>query len=112
VSGLWAESWLREKVHIQVEMSDVFNLLLLVTFVNWQSDVNYLYEALTEMKEYIKKNPGVTHSYSAIQDINPFPFIPDLVMPPGRLFGPPTLLSLQTVLVIKIKVTSYGARVE
>ncbi|GAB6180254.1 aminotransferase class I/II-fold pyridoxal phosphate-dependent enzyme [Desulfotomaculum defluvii] len=95
ISGLWAEQWLRQNHHIQVEMADIFNLLLLVTAGNSQSDANSLLQGLKEMCNYIELHPEVTESYSTIKGINPFPYIPELAMSPREAFlGSPSSLSL------------------
>lgn len=49
LTGLWAESWLREKYDLQVEMSDLFNLLLIVTAGNTRADIDRLVQGLKEM---------------------------------------------------------------
>lgn len=86
VSGLWAEKWLREKYQLQVEMADVFNLLLLITFGNWRSDANNLLLALAGLLATSKTSPELTQDYRVIEYINPYPYIPELVLPPREAF--------------------------
>ena len=64
VSGLWAEQWLRQKYHIQVEMADIFNVLLLVTSGNSQSGAECLSRALKELSEYLHANKELTNVFS------------------------------------------------
>lgn len=89
VTGLWAEQWLREKHHIQVEMSDVFNILLIVTFGNSRSDADYLVRALKDMSEHVKLNNIKNNPYSVHKRIDPLPGIPRLVLTPGEAFRAP-----------------------
>ncbi len=86
VSGLWAEKWLRETYRLQVEMADVFNLLLLVTFGNWRSDANNLLSALSDMAYTLKTSPQITAAHGAVENINPYPVIPELALPPREAF--------------------------
>ena len=51
ISGFWSEQWLREKHSIQVEMSDLFNLLLNVTHGNFRIHAVRFLESLKNMKE-------------------------------------------------------------
>ncbi len=95
ISGLWAEQWLRKMDHIQVEMADIFNLLLLVTSGNVVSDAKHLLQALEKLSDYVKLNNELTKAYSDIRGINPFPYIPELAMSPREAFlGSSTPLSL------------------
>lgn len=50
ISGLWAEEWLRKHYHIQMEMSDPYNLLAIVTFGNTGEDIELLLHGLREMQ--------------------------------------------------------------
>lgn len=91
VNGLWAEQWLREKHSIQVEMSDIFNLLLIVTFGNCRSDADRFLGALEELAGYaarsgIKNNPLA----SAVQ-IEPPPGVPELAVTPREAFWTPNV---------------------
>lgn len=86
VTGFWAEQWLREKHHIQVEMSNVFNLLLLLTFGNWRSDVDYMLKALNELSEHVRQNPKLMKRYSPLPAVNLLPVIPEPVLTPREAF--------------------------
>lgn len=95
ISGLWTEQWLRKGYHIQVEMADIFNVLLLVTAGNGQGDADQLLQGLRDIKQYLENHQEVTDAFSAFQGINPFPFIPELAMSPREAFlGAPTPISL------------------
>lgn len=86
VTGFWAEQWLRAKHHIQVEMSNVVNLLFLLTFGNWRSDVDYLLNALTDMGEYVRQNPKISKHYRPLGEVNLLPTIPQPVLTPREAF--------------------------
>lgn len=87
VTGLWAEQWLREKYKIQVEMSDLLNLLLIVTFGNLRFDADLLLEALRDMVECVKLNLAGAFPRQIAPD--PLPGIPDLVITPREAFWAP-----------------------
>ncbi|MFZ5633122.1 MAG: aminotransferase class I/II-fold pyridoxal phosphate-dependent enzyme [Bacillota bacterium] len=89
VTGLWAEQWLRERHGIQVEMSDMFNLLLIVTFGNFRSDADRLLKALQEMGQYAAQNNIKAQPYWAAGQVDAFPGIPDLVITPREAFWAP-----------------------
>lgn len=91
VTGLWVERWLRKEHNIQVEMSDIFTLLLIVTFGNWRSDAKYFLKTLREMREYIAQNHIKAYHYKTIKDINLIPSIPELVISPREAFGAPVV---------------------
>ncbi|WP_034629755.1 aminotransferase class I/II-fold pyridoxal phosphate-dependent enzyme [Desulfotruncus alcoholivorax] len=89
VTGFWAERWLREKHGIQVEMSDMFNLLLIITFGNSKSDVDCFLNALIEMKKYLNSNQPMAFKLNGYMDS--IPVIPELAMPPRDVFFKPTM---------------------
>jgi len=96
VAGLWAEQWLRRHHSIQVEMSDIFNLLLIVTFGNRQKDAYRLLKALMELKKRVNSVPEKEYQYRISEDLNPVPGIPELVISPREAFtAPADLLPLQ-----------------
>jgi len=89
VTGLWVEQWLRANRNIQVEMSDVFNILLIVTSGNCQQEAIYLLQALREMSEMPDKNCSGTAWQSNLTDFNLLPDIPELLVSPREAFGSP-----------------------
>ena len=97
VSGLWAEEWLRNNHFLQVEMADVFNILLLTSFGNWRSDANNLLSALANMISTINNSPELTQYHGEIENINPYPHIPQLaLLPREALWSPSSPLALST----------------
>lgn len=86
VTGLWAERWLREKHHIQVEMSDVFNVLLIIGFGHLPAEIDAFLTALRDMKKYIAANQ-IQAIHSNIEELNVMPGIPRLAISPRKAFG-------------------------
>lgn len=85
VTGLWAEQWLRDHYNIQVEMSDIFNLLLIIGPGNLQSDIDYFLKAMISMARFAANNPEVRFNYRDWD--NPLlPQIPELVISPREAF--------------------------
>ncbi|MFZ5597700.1 MAG: aminotransferase class I/II-fold pyridoxal phosphate-dependent enzyme [Bacillota bacterium] len=87
VSGPWAEKWLRENCGIQVEMSDVYNLLLIVGFGNSRSDADRLMVALGQMIQYVRKK--MVKNIDEKTSLIPFPDVPELVATPREAFYAP-----------------------
>ncbi|MCL6611620.1 MAG: aminotransferase class I/II-fold pyridoxal phosphate-dependent enzyme [Peptococcaceae bacterium] len=96
VTGLWAEKWLRENRGIQVEMSDVFNLLLIVTGGNNLSDADSLIKALRDMSDCVRQGGAKADLQGAVAQLNPFPGMPEMVITPREAFwNPVTVVPLQ-----------------
>lgn len=91
INGLWAEKYLREKHNIQVEMSDVFNLLLIVGFGNTKKDAVSFLNALKDMKQYLDLNSEDIGRYQVNKDLGVMPGIPDLVITPREAFWAPVV---------------------
>ena len=51
ITGYDAEVWLRERYNIEVELSDLYNLLCLITPGDSEKEVQYLIQALTVLSE-------------------------------------------------------------
>ncbi len=73
ISGIWAEKMLRESHDIQVEMSDLFNLLLIVTAGNSSDEINHFIKALKELKRYSTKNKLRCSLTNIIQPVTTLP---------------------------------------
>jgi arginine decarboxylase len=58
ITGYEAENWLREHYNIEVELSDMYNILCLVTFGDTQESVDFLLKALRDLSEtfYVENN--------------------------------------------------------
>ena len=89
ITGLWAEDWLRRKQGIQVEMSDLFNVLLIVSFNNTLKDADFLLDSLKSMRQYIKQNNIKMELSPNIKYTDPLPLIPEQVITPREAFWAP-----------------------
>ncbi|MHB8156747.1 MAG: aminotransferase class I/II-fold pyridoxal phosphate-dependent enzyme, partial [Desulfocucumaceae bacterium] len=86
VTGFWAEQWLREKCDLQVEMSDAYNILLIVTSGNSQGDADRFLKALGQMRDYINQNKERGLLSRDDIDIYLMPDIPEQVVIPREAF--------------------------
>jgi len=80
ITGFDAEIWLREKANIEIELSDLYNILCLITLGDSKKEVNILINALKRMviaheSEAVVIEPSVT-----------LPGIPLLAMSPRNAF--------------------------
>ena len=51
ITGHQAEVWLREQYNIEVELSDLYNILCLITLGDTESDTNTLIAAFTRFSK-------------------------------------------------------------
>ncbi|MDM5337918.1 aminotransferase class I/II-fold pyridoxal phosphate-dependent enzyme [Fictibacillus enclensis] len=58
ITGYDAEVWLREENNIEVELSDLYNILCLITTADHEKNIMVLVQALKKMAEHFGKNPG------------------------------------------------------
>ena len=80
ITGHDAEKWLRETYNIEVELSDLYNILCIITFGDTKKEVNILIEALREMSK-------VFSSYASKKEIEVLlPSIPSLALSPRDAF--------------------------
>ncbi len=84
LTGFWAEQWLREHYNIQVEMSDIFNLLLIIGPGTSQDDMDYFLTALRKLHEYTQKNLELIRGQPLRCDF--LPEIPEMVIGPRDAF--------------------------
>lgn len=52
ITGHEAEVWLRENFQIEVELSDMYNILCIITPADSEEDINYLLHALEELSNH------------------------------------------------------------
>ncbi|MGJ7920925.1 aminotransferase class I/II-fold pyridoxal phosphate-dependent enzyme [Neobacillus sp. LXY-4] len=81
ISGHDVEVWLRDKYNIEVELSDLYNILCIVTPGDAKEDLFLLVEALKEL--------SLEYRYTASSKRSPFvilPEIPTLALPPRDAF--------------------------
>ena len=86
-NGAEAERILRHEYKVQVELSDIYNILFLITLGDGEAEVQAIIDALTDMA---KRFHG-THDFSAVEDVYlnaQYPVLPKQVLSPRRaLFG-------------------------
>lgn len=81
LTGHDVEKWLRESFNIEVELSDLYNILCIFTPGDSQNDANRLVEALTEIAQQMSEQ-DVTHQQTKVL----LPAIPLLAMTPRDAF--------------------------
>ncbi len=89
ITGLWAERWLRDNYQIQVEMADLFNLLLIVSANNTYEEIDKFVEALRSMKNYLGQHPQAKGHCLAANQVKRMPGIPELAITPREAFFSP-----------------------
>lgn len=80
ITGYEAEKWLREKANIEVELSDLYNILCLITLGDSRKEVNLLINALTRMSAAFESEAAVKETEVTL------PEIPGLAMSPRDAF--------------------------
>lgn len=87
MKGAEAERILRHEYKVQVELSDMYNILFLITLGDGEAEVQAVIDALTDMA---KRFHG-TSDFTAVDDIymhSQYPLLPKQVISPRRaLFG-------------------------
>lgn len=86
VSGFWIEEQLRHEYGIQVEMADLFNILLLITFGNTKKDVQSFLHSLEKMLPIIQSAPEESRLNTELAKINVFSSLPEAVASPRDAF--------------------------
>ncbi|WP_102027491.1 aminotransferase class I/II-fold pyridoxal phosphate-dependent enzyme [Salirhabdus sp. Marseille-P4669] len=81
ITGYDAEVWLREKYQIEVELSDLYNILCIITHGDSERETGLLIKALTELSMVCEKNEKSKHHIQV--DI---PEIPLLALSPRDAF--------------------------
>ena len=80
ITGHTAEEWLRQNANLEVELSDLYNILCLVTLGDSKREINLLVNALTRMSQAFDSEAVVTEVSVTI------PEIPALAMTPRDAF--------------------------
>lgn len=91
ITGHEAEVYLRRHQDIQVELSDVFNILLIVGFGNTEEDIDRLLLALRQLSSWASgvKNQRLLDLLAAAESVGPVPPIPPVVAIPREAFERP-----------------------
>src|SRR5690606_17133768 len=80
ITGHVAEEWLRQNANLEVELSDLYNILCLVTIGDSKKEINLLVNALTRMSKNFESEASITETNVQI------PEIPALAMTPRDAF--------------------------
>jgi lysine decarboxylase len=88
MSGYQMEKILRDNYNIQVEMADLFNILLLVTAGNNYNDIEAISCALDQLVNTKKYSGGHTTSAG---NVLLYPEIPEMVLSPREAFFSPVI---------------------
>ncbi|UOQ93035.1 aminotransferase class I/II-fold pyridoxal phosphate-dependent enzyme [Halobacillus shinanisalinarum] len=80
LSGYDVEVWLRERYKIEVELSDLYNILCIITPGDREQDVQLLLKALQELVS--ENKPSLIHKQITVQ----VPEIPSLALSPRDAF--------------------------
>lgn len=80
ITGHTAEEWLRQNANIEVELSDLYNILCVVTLGDSKKEMNLLTNALNRMSQAFDSEAVVTEANVKI------PEIPALAMTPRDAF--------------------------
>ncbi|MBO1510105.1 aminotransferase class I/II-fold pyridoxal phosphate-dependent enzyme [Metabacillus bambusae] len=81
ITGYDAEKWLRERFNIEVELSDLYNILCIVTSGDTEEDLKVLVKALNELSNEFIDQSVVKRDVSVI-----LPEIPPLALTPREAF--------------------------
>lgn len=81
ITGYTAEKWLRNKFNIEVELSDLHNILCIVTSGDTNENLLTLIQALTELSQEYMYQISKNHDGSVV-----LPNIPTLAMTPREAF--------------------------
>lgn len=80
ITGYEAETWLREKANIEVELSDLYNILCLITLGDTRKEANLLVNALSRMVTAYESEAAIVEPSVTL------PEIPGLAMSPRDAF--------------------------
>jgi len=80
ISGHEAEEWLREKANIEIELSDLYNILCIITIADTEKEINILVNALQRMSSAHDSEASIVESRVTV------PGIPRLAMTPRDAF--------------------------
>lgn len=69
ITGYDAEKWLREKYNIEVELSDLYNLLCIITPGDTESEGDLLVRALKELSDQFHERVEKIHAQVILPDI-------------------------------------------
>lgn len=86
LSGFEAERLLRNSYNLQVELSDLYNILILLTFGNTRSHIQQLLTALEYLVQNMKRPSFAEKKYGSLETSLIMPSVPELVISPRQAF--------------------------
>lgn len=89
VPGFWLEERLKQGYNIQVEMSELYSLLLLISFANTRGDIDKFAAALGSAATALRADSAT--AIAAISEKLLFLPLPEMVLPPREAFFSPTV---------------------
>lgn len=89
ITGYQAEKYLRFNCGIQVEMSDLYNVLIIVSFGNTSNDVSKLLGGLKSLVAAVERGELAKDLLAAQKFIPDLPPIPEMAMLPGKAVKAP-----------------------
>ncbi|WP_251548997.1 aminotransferase class I/II-fold pyridoxal phosphate-dependent enzyme [Neobacillus muris] len=81
LTGFEVEKWLRERFNIEVELSDLYNILCIITFGDTENEADILIKALTELSKEFEHRAEKTEPVQVL-----LPEIPVLALTPRDAF--------------------------
>ena len=84
ITGYQAEKYLRRKHDIQVEMSDLYNVLIIVSYGNTTNDVEKLLSGLRDLVEAVEHGDLVQDLLANQKSIPDLPAFPEMALTPRR----------------------------
>lgn len=89
ITGYQAEKYLREKKKIQVEMSDLYNVLVIVSYGNTPQEISLLVDALRDLVEAVADGSLPKRLLSCQTSIPSLPHIPKMALIPRKAVQSP-----------------------
>ncbi|HHX09831.1 MAG TPA: aminotransferase class I/II-fold pyridoxal phosphate-dependent enzyme [Firmicutes bacterium] len=84
ITGYQAETYLRDRMGIQVEMSDLYNILIIVSFGNTGEDIRALLEGLRSLRHAVETGEIPETLQAAQQSVPNLPPVPEMALNPRK----------------------------
>lgn len=89
ITGYQAEEYLRKEHGIQVEMSDFYNVLVIVSYGNTPEDVNLLVDALRDLVNAVAEGRVPKKLLKCHESIHQVPYLPEMALIPREAVQSP-----------------------
>ena len=89
ITGFQAETFLRSRFGIQVELSDLYNILVIVSFGNTSDEISKLLDGLKALTAAVASGEVPKKLLSAQKDIPDMPGVPELALLPRKAVEKP-----------------------